>query len=364
MIRLRAEDESGQMKKWEVSGEEFEYMLETGNPDPDLEVCSDNLTQGQWERLGEMTLYKKAMAEREIASAPWTCRSCATENPPQNKSCSNCTAPKPVDNQAEDSGQDSETDTDESAPQQAVLRDMAEEEGIGWVCSSCGSPNPPGRGNCACCLAARPMWTCGNCGRDNEEHLEHCQHCNTSREAARKTEPAAPAGANQFCESCGTQLTPGAKFCGSCGSKAVSHQRSSSGKGYAIPTGAIVAAICFFLPWFRISCGSSISVRSGVDFAQADNAYWLILLAALAIIGFYFYFRSQGNMKKVIGSTLICAGTALLLMAYKLGTLYDKMMKSTGEYGLEVTPQIGIIGLVLGFIVSFLGAFFVPSSES
>jgi len=38
MIRLKAEDESGQMKEWEVSHQEFVRLISTGEADPDLEV--------------------------------------------------------------------------------------------------------------------------------------------------------------------------------------------------------------------------------------------------------------------------------------------------------------------------------------
>jgi len=117
MVRFRAEDESGTMKEWDVSYEEFERLIGTGEADPDLEVCSVNLTQGQWKRLGDTTLYKKAAAAREgggslglrdiverthVTETPngteggktWTCGGCGKENQKSRAACWYCNEPR------------------------------------------------------------------------------------------------------------------------------------------------------------------------------------------------------------------------------------------------------------------------------
>lgn len=72
MIKLKAKDASGTIKEWEVSYEEFERLIATGEADPQLEVCSDTLTNGTWKPLGEMTLYKKYTTARELTLAHQT----------------------------------------------------------------------------------------------------------------------------------------------------------------------------------------------------------------------------------------------------------------------------------------------------
>ncbi len=116
-MKFRAEDESGVMKEWEVSYEEFERLISTGEADPKLEVCSDNLTQGQWKRLGELTLYKKAAAARDGGGSlamrdvverthtpeppadskgdtKWTCSSCGRQNQDFMQNCLGCMQPR------------------------------------------------------------------------------------------------------------------------------------------------------------------------------------------------------------------------------------------------------------------------------
>ncbi len=50
---------------------------------------------------------------------------------------------------------------------------------------------------------------------------------------------------------------------------------------------ALIALICFFLPWVQLSCGASENRLSGVDLARdGHRALWLIPLLMLAVIFF------------------------------------------------------------------------------
>ena|SRR5215813_12644055 len=51
-------------------------------------------------------------------------------------------------------------------------------------------------------------------------------------------------------------------------------------------TAAVIALICFFLPWIQVSCGSAQDSLSGVDIARdGRNALWLIPLLLVLAIG-------------------------------------------------------------------------------
>lgn len=48
---------------------------------------------------------------------------------------------------------------------------------------------------------------------------------------------------------------------------------------------ALIALICFFLPWVQLSCGKSESRLSGVDLARdGHNELWLIPLLMLVLL--------------------------------------------------------------------------------
>jgi pSer/pThr/pTyr-binding forkhead associated (FHA) protein len=56
--------------------------------------------------------------------------------------------------------------------------------------------------------------TCSKCGRENEASFKFCLGC-----GGPVTAPAAPKSAADACPQCSTPITPGQKFCGSCGCK-------------------------------------------------------------------------------------------------------------------------------------------------
>jgi hypothetical protein len=48
---------------------------------------------------------------------------------------------------------------------------------------------------------------------------------------------------------------------------------------------ALIALICFFLPWVQVSCGASESRLSGIDLARdGHNGLWLIPLLMLSVL--------------------------------------------------------------------------------
>jgi hypothetical protein len=50
---------------------------------------------------------------------------------------------------------------------------------------------------------------------------------------------------------------------------------------------ALIALVCFFLPWVHLSCGASENRLSGVDLARdSHSALWLIPLLMLAVLFF------------------------------------------------------------------------------
>lgn len=122
-------------------------------------------------------------------------------------------------------------------------------------------------------------------------------------------------------------------------------QKEKDSKRFISPGGAGIAAICFFLPWFR-ACGQEIS---GLKLATSgDYLLWLTLVSAIAIIGGFIAFDRQIGLKKLKPLALVSAILGLLIMLFKLIQL-----KQEGGDMVGILP--GYVGSVLGFIVSIVG---------
>lgn len=130
---------------------------------------------------------------------------------------------------------------------------------------------------------------------------------------------------------------------------------------------AFLILVCFFLPWITVSCGSQeiatvsgyelatgteIDLGVGVEEREADWTFFLVPLAALAVIGLVLA-SSRGTMTGSMAAGQIAAATiGLILLAYK-------WLDGRGEADSDLvsfSPEIGLWGVVLGLILVILGA--------
>src|SRR2546430_7589247 len=71
---------------------------------------------------------------------------------------------------------------------------------------------------------------------------------------------------------------------------------------------ALIALICFFLPWVQLSCGTSERRLSGVDLARdGHSGLWLIPLLMLVILFVHLARRSEEHTSELQSqSNLVC----------------------------------------------------------
>ena len=131
-------------------------------------------------------------------------------------------------------------------------------------------------------------------------------------------------------------------------------QKEKDSKRFITPAGAGLAAICFFLPWIR-ACGQDIT---GVQIANhGESVLWLVLIAAIAIVGGFFIYEGQNNLKKLKPLAVVGALLSLLILLIKYAQVKG-----------EVEIQYGAVGTLIGFVSSLFGLQFledtVPTGEA
>lgn len=97
--------------------------------------------------------------------------------------------------------------------------------------------------------------------------------------------------------------------------------------------------------------------------AGQDGILWLIFLAALVIIGAFFFFQMRKQLIKAIPVTIICCLVALGVMLLKYIQIQSSLRTDFGSLGIYFSIDIGAIGTILGFIVALVGTAFLKQSD-
>jgi len=119
---------------------------------------------------------------------------------------------------------------------------------------------------------------------------------------------------------------------------------------------ALIALICFFLPWIQVSCGGSKDTFSGVDLARDGHAgLWLIpvLMLGVLFVGLARASRDRREISVLVG---LVAG---LVSAYLMNRERLRAENSTGLVAVGVTGWFWLgfgatIVLVLVAVFCFL----------
>jgi hypothetical protein len=119
---------------------------------------------------------------------------------------------------------------------------------------------------------------------------------------------------------------------------------------------ALIALICFFLPWVQLSCGASENRLSGVDLARdGHNGLWLIPFFMLAVL-FFGIARAYKDRRALSAIVALIAG---LVSAYLMNRERMRAEDTSGliQVGLTGWFWLGLgstIGLVIISALRFL----------
>jgi hypothetical protein len=116
---------------------------------------------------------------------------------------------------------------------------------------------------------------------------------------------------------------------------------------------ALIALICFFLPWVHLSCGASENRLSGVDLARdGHSGLWLIPLLMLAVL-FFSLARAWKDKQQLLAMVNLVAG---LVSAYLMNRERMRADDTSGliKVGLTGWFWLGLASTIALVIVSVL----------
>jgi hypothetical protein len=116
---------------------------------------------------------------------------------------------------------------------------------------------------------------------------------------------------------------------------------------------ALIALICFFLPWVHLSCGASENRLSGVDLARdGHSGLWLIPLLMLVVL-FFSLARAWKDKQQLLAMVNLVAG---LVSAYLMNRERMRADDTSGliKVGLTGWFWLGLASTIALVIVSVL----------
>lgn len=114
---------------------------------------------------------------------------------------------------------------------------------------------------------------------------------------------------------------------------------------------ALIALICFFLPWVHLSCGASENRLSGVDLARdGHNGLWLIPFLMLVVL---FFARAWKDKRQLSALISLVAG---LVSAYLMNRERVRAEDHSGLIAVGLTGWfwLGLASTIALVIVSAL----------
>jgi hypothetical protein len=112
---------------------------------------------------------------------------------------------------------------------------------------------------------------------------------------------------------------------------------------------ALIAMICFFLPWVQVSCGASKDRLSGLDLARdGHSGLWLIPLLMLAVLflGIARVWKDRRELSALVG---LVAG---LVSAYLMNRERVRAEDTSGLIAVALTGWFWLgLGSTIGLVV-------------
>ncbi len=120
------------------------------------------------------------------------------------------------------------------------------------------------------------------------------------------------------------------------------------------PTGGGLIAICFFLPWIKMSCMGTASY-SGLD---CGGIYWAIFGSGLAILSAFLLLRRLKRIELLPTVISVISFVSSAVIIYGVLTVAGGkriLLFRVGPDDVNLRLQIGAYGTLVGYLLAWVG---------
>lgn len=112
---------------------------------------------------------------------------------------------------------------------------------------------------------------------------------------------------------------------------------------------ALIALICFFMPWVQLSCGTSENRLSGVDLARdGHSGLWLIPVLMLVVV-FFGTMRAWKDRREISALVSLLTG---LVSAYLMNRERVRAEDTSGLIAVGLTGWFWLgLGSTIGLVI-------------
>jgi hypothetical protein len=133
-------------------------------------------------------------------------------------------------------------------------------------------------------------------------------------------------------------------------------------KALTSPAGAILAIVCFFLPWARISCAPV--VNKTVSGATLGGAFWLVPVLAAAVVALFLVSKRIGGFARAWPIIILAPVAALAIIAIQSLRLASQTRFGIGSDDVGFSLRAGSVGTVAGLLVALAGGLLLKPRRS
>ncbi len=123
---------------------------------------------------------------------------------------------------------------------------------------------------------------------------------------------------------------------------------------FLTPAGAALIAICFFLPWIKMSCMGT-ATYSGVD---CGGVYWVLFGAGIAMFGSYFllrHFKRLDLLPTIVSVSSVVSAAVIIYGVLSIAGGKRILLFRVGPDDVNLRLQIGAYGTLLGYLLTWAG---------